>query len=137
MIIFMDSSALIKRYIEESGSNEVNSILEKADDVIVSPVTLIEMNSAFRRRYSENNISKSDYEYLKEMIENESKDFSKIIFDSSLENKAIYLINKYQIRTLDSIQLASAIISESHLLVTSDKKLAHCAKSEEIETKFI
>lgn len=133
----MDSSALIKRYIEEPGSEEVNSFLEEADDVIISPVTLIEMISALKRRYSEGSINKSDYDYLKKTVESESKDFSKIIFDMSLENKAVNLINKYQLRALDSIQLASMLISKSHLMVTSDKKLAGCSESEHIETKLI
>ncbi|MCK5707892.1 MAG: type II toxin-antitoxin system VapC family toxin [Candidatus Aureabacteria bacterium] len=137
MIVFMDSSALLKRYIEEHNSDKVELILEKADDIIISPITLIEINSALKRRYFEKDIEKKDYEYLLDILLQENKEYSKIKFDIELEDKAVNLIDKYQIRTLDSIQLASAMLSKCEMFVTADRKLANFARSEGLKTELL
>ena len=49
MILYTDTSALVKRYIQESGSNEVISVMEKAEFVGASILTKIEMSSAISK----------------------------------------------------------------------------------------
>ncbi|MCP4700719.1 MAG: type II toxin-antitoxin system VapC family toxin [Gammaproteobacteria bacterium] len=49
MKIFFDTSALVKRYIEKSGSVKVQELCEEADELIVSIICLPEMLSSFNR----------------------------------------------------------------------------------------
>jgi len=49
MILFFDTSALIKRYISETGSNKVDELFEISENIIVSPVTKIEVYSSLKR----------------------------------------------------------------------------------------
>ena len=48
-IYFIDTSALFKRYVEESGSNEVNRLFEEEDVCYISTITLCEMISNLKR----------------------------------------------------------------------------------------
>ena len=49
MILFIDSSALIKRYIEEQGSKTVENLTDEAREILISEVTKLECLSAIRR----------------------------------------------------------------------------------------
>jgi predicted nucleic acid-binding protein len=46
MIIYIDISALVKRFIEEPGTNEVNQLISLADILGSSLLTQVEMLSA-------------------------------------------------------------------------------------------
>ena len=45
MVVFIDTSALAKRYIEEAGSKEVDSCFQEQNDIFLAPITPIEMRS--------------------------------------------------------------------------------------------
>ena len=61
MRYYLDTSALVKRYIQESGSKLIDRTFDEADEILVSAVTRIEAISAFRRLMGEKNISEADY----------------------------------------------------------------------------
>jgi predicted nucleic acid-binding protein len=47
---FFDSSALVKRYRREAGSDRVNELLDSADRIIVARLTQLEVSAALVRR---------------------------------------------------------------------------------------
>ena len=53
MKVFFDTSALIKAYLTEEGSDKVNDILDDASIVYVSDIALIECFSVLNRLYFE------------------------------------------------------------------------------------
>lgn len=132
MIFFFDTSALIKRYVLEDGSDKVDQLFDLANVIAVSPITLIEASSALKRLLLTKLISQNDYLQLKQIIGEDFKDFEVIPFTSNIEDTAIRIIEKYQLKTLDSIQLASSLNVETHIdgFVVSDAKLKDAAESE-------
>ena len=100
--IFFDTSALIKRYIAETGS--------------------------------ENAISKNDYSRLNEAIQYDFKFFNVLSFNQEIESLSVHLIEKHQLKTLDSIQLASCLSQKGvvNSFIVSDKKLKQAAKKEKL-----
>jgi predicted nucleic acid-binding protein len=55
---FFDTSALVKRYHEELGTERIDAIIENSDtEIIVSSLLIVETASAFRRKYNRNEIS--------------------------------------------------------------------------------
>jgi predicted nucleic acid-binding protein len=48
-IIYLDTSALLKRYIQEAGAEEVRQLLERADEVATGLITRVETASAVAR----------------------------------------------------------------------------------------
>jgi predicted nucleic acid-binding protein len=135
MILFFDTSALIKRYILEIGSNKVDELFEVAENIIVSPVTKIEAYSTLKRLLSTNLISNDDYETVKSNIDYDFGYFSVVSLNEEIEKEAIKLIEKYQLKTLDSIQLASCLYRKADIsdFVVSDVKLKTAAEAENIK----
>ncbi|MBK7058742.1 MAG: type II toxin-antitoxin system VapC family toxin [Leptospiraceae bacterium] len=46
---FFDTSSLVKKYIDESGSDTVTELFQNSDEVVLSPITRIEFQSALQR----------------------------------------------------------------------------------------
>jgi hypothetical protein len=109
MVFFFDTSALIKRYIAETGSKKVDDLFKTAIQIIISPVTKVEIYSTINRLRSENAISKNDYSRLNEEIQYDFKFFKVLSFNQEIESLSVHLIEKHQLKTLDSIQLASCL----------------------------
>ena len=134
MNYFLDTSALIKKYIEESGSSFITGLMDQASNIYVSELTIIECYSTLRRILLENLISKNEYKYLKQEISYDFEYFYKIDYSAGLlhcEN----LIDTYQLKTLDSIQLAASLCvkDEIDVFVCCDNKLLKAAKEENLE----
>jgi len=133
----MDTSSLIKKYIQESGSDEFDSLLNKVNEIIVAPVYFLEINSAIERRLMEHNISLSQANWMRQESQRDLHSFHQVIWNDNLLRKAVELIRKYQLKTLDSIQLASGCLSNADIFVSSDKILHKAAKQELQKTLFI
>jgi predicted nucleic acid-binding protein len=135
MIFFFDTSALIKRYISEPGSNKVDDLFEIAEDIVVSSVTKIEAYSTLKRLLVTNLISEGDYETVKSNIDYDFRYFTVVSLNEEIEREAIRLIERHQLKTLDSIQLASCLYRKADIrdFVVSDVKLKNAAGAENIE----
>lgn len=135
MIYFFDTSALIKRYVQEKGSNIVDHLMDSADEIFISAITRIESISAARRLLEERSLSKSDFSIFKDNLASDFPFFTVVEFSEYIEKKAIELIEKHQIKTLDAIQLACCLAAREDIdhLVTSDVKLARTASDVGID----
>ncbi|MBI4245537.1 MAG: type II toxin-antitoxin system VapC family toxin [Planctomycetes bacterium] len=134
---FLDTSSLCKKYIEEEGSETLVRFLNDLSDVIVSPVCWIEMHSAVERRIHEGKITFIEAARIYTEMKIDFNFFGKVVWNDDLEHKSVEFVQHYQIKTLDSIQLASAYLSQAEMFVTSDKKLFDIAKKELKKVEFI
>lgn len=135
MNYFFDTSALIKKYIFENGSDKVDELINQADNIFISTITEIETFSTFKRLLIENAISKNDYEVLKNEFKIDYQYYNQVSFDIDTSNNAKMLIDKYQLKTLDSIQLGSALLvnNEIDYFVVCDDKLIKSGKKEKLK----
>ena len=134
MNYYFDTSALIKNYIDESGSEFVSNLLDQSDIVFVSEITLIEGFSTLKRILLEKLITEEDYVYAKAEIKEDFQYFTIIDIETAIL-ECERLIDEYQLKTLDSIQLSSALNIENRLdgFVCCDKKLISAAEKEELK----
>lgn len=55
---FFDTSALVKRYHDEVGTEEVDALIDDPEnDIVVSSLLIIESLSAFRRKYNRDELT--------------------------------------------------------------------------------
>ena len=130
MILFADTSVLVKRYIEESGSDAVDELLSRSDILIVSSVTKIELNSALSRRLKDKSLDEQSYETALGEFNNDFDFIEVVKFDLEAETMAIENIRKHNMKTLDAIQLSSVKLSKADMFATADKKLYDIALVE-------
>lgn len=137
MFSFFDSSAFAKRFIEESGSDEIQKICMNSESIALSSICFPEIISALNRRLRENSISVKDYLMIKEKMIVEFENIEIINVVPEVIAKSISLLEKNNIRTIDAIHIASALIWKPNLFVSADKRQILVAKKAGLKTKFI
>ncbi|MEW6002738.1 MAG: type II toxin-antitoxin system VapC family toxin [Nitrospirota bacterium] len=133
-LYFFDTSALVKRYHVENGSEKVEEIFNDPEGIFtIASITIAEFASAFARKLTEGIISEDDLriclsEFSKDMISS----FWIIDLERNHINKSIPLIIKHNLRTLDSLQLVVFLDLSplSPTMVTSDEALFNTAIKE-------
>lgn len=137
MRVFIDTSSLFKRYIHEDGSLELEPLFQLASDMVVSPVTWMEFNVALCKRLSNKSLTPAQVSWAISEAKIDFKSYSCVDWNEDLEENVIRIAQKSTLKTLDAIQLASAVLSKADIFVTSDKKLFEEAKKVIRGAQFI
>ena len=110
-MLFFDTSALVKRYADETGTRTVDQLIETPENtVIITSLSVIEIASAFRRKSNRGDISdKRRDALLGSFFEEATERFTVIPVDEGIFETAFDLVLDDDLRTLDSLQLATAV----------------------------
>lgn len=138
MDLFFDTSAIVKLYHLEKGTEAIVSAVEKSTNIFISQITPIEYQSAFYKKLRLKEISEDDLTKALKLFENDLGNFQIIPITNHLIDLAKTLLSRYGkkgLRTWDSIQLASAAIEKSSFeyALCSDEKLNEFLLSENIK----
>ena len=115
MIVYLDTSSLVKLYIEEDESSKVDVLVKSSEVTATSLVAYAEARAAFARRFREKAFTTDEYNRLKEFFD---KDWSRYLILSITEDMirlAGDLAEKHALRGFDSIHLASALTLHQEL----------------------
>ena len=107
MILYLDTSSLIKLYVEESGSAEVESLVNEASLVCTSVVAYPEARSALARLCREGALSIEAHSLLKADLEADWSHYLALEVTSAVWRAAGDLAEKHALRGFDSLHLAS------------------------------
>ena len=111
---YLDSSALIKRYVAKPGSDWLKVTVFEPDDALLltSRVTMVEVWSALARRRREASISLEHHaDALYAFREDCLKQYRFVEFEESVYELAGRLIARHPLRAYDAVQLASALVA--------------------------
>ena len=140
-IYFLDSSALIKRYVVEIGSPWIKTLTDSqtGNSLLLVRITWVEVLSAFARRQREGGITAAEVAALIAKFRSEFNSRYRVIeVDLALVERAGELIVQYPRRAYDAVQLASALRVQSLLtsmpetqliFVSADNRLLDIAQS--------
>ena len=117
MIVYFDTSSLVKLYVEEDESDSVKVLLDSASHAAISIVGYAEARAAFARRYREKSILEKDYHSLIGSFDNDWGNYLIIQVSHELVKLAGELIEKHELRGFDALHLASAIILNQNVCV--------------------
>lgn len=123
---FLDTSALVKRYVPELGSNWIQSITvpAAANFLAISQITWVEVCSAFARRQREGSLSVDEVDQLMGDFRTDfDNQYEVLEVDRTLIETAGELVMQHPLRADDSVQLASALRVQSVLTLTPDTQL--------------
>lgn len=136
---FFDTSALVKRYYDETGTETVDSLIESGDTkVILTANTVIETVSAFRRKYNREDLSENVVDQLLTSFFDEAlSNFLIVPTKEALFTHSFGLILEDDLRTLDSLQLSAALAVaeevENLTFVCADQQLISVADTRGLE----
>ncbi len=130
MKIFLDTSALAKRYVQEPGSEELEELLTSiTPEIFISTLAFVEFASAMGRKLWNKEIAEAKVgEAIKELEIDWYEVFAKIPLEDTLAETAAAIALEHSLKGADAIHLASAQAADAELLVASDNKLIRAAK---------
>lgn len=135
-MIYWDSSAVIKKYLSEEGSDVVHLRLKADSVVITSQITYAEVYATFVRKMREKAFSTQTHQKICRMFDADWKAMIIVRMDDVLLPVIRDLLIRHPLRSADSIHLASAVhVSErarhsSLSFACADEKLLQAAKKE-------
>lgn len=114
MTVFIDTSALVKRYAPEKGSEKVDEVFQKGKSVWISQLSVVELLSALHRKVREKELLPEDVRIARAACFRDlgKKRIRVITFDRRIFKDALKLFLKDQLflalRTLDAFQVSFA-----------------------------
>lgn len=108
MILFCDTSALMKLFIQEQHSDIMYNVAQSSTLIIVSQVTWVEMCAALALKQRTRQIDAPQATQALNELRIEWVRFNELAVDQSLIRAAAGLALNFGLRAYDSIQLASA-----------------------------
>lgn len=134
MNLYFDSSALIKRYFRESGTDDVGMWISNADYLATSIITIAEMNAAFARGVRMKNFSLSKAEKAVGLLQTHWPVYLKIPASEKCVHRAAELAWKLGLRGYDAVHVASAELWQDAIktpiaFVTYDKQLVRAVQT--------
>ena len=137
MKLVIDSSSLLKRYVKEPGTRQLNTLIEQTTRLAVCCITVPEILSGMNRRVREKSISNDEYTTIKTQLMNDICDVIILQITPSITALSIHLLEKNVLRTMDAIHIACALEWEAELFVTSDARQLIAARNSGLVTKYI
>lgn len=138
MIAYLDTSAVVKLYVEEAGAMTVRRVVHGATQVGTSRVTYAEARAAFARRFREHGFSTPAYAELIRSFEQEWETYVRLDVTEPLIKLSGALAERHALRAYDAIQLASALVLQRELqaapvaFVAADVRLLKAAEQERL-----
>jgi hypothetical protein len=147
-VLYFDASALVKRYLRESGSDEVDNLFNRKERLFTSVLSFAEVHAAFGRKLHNRGINRSVFERAKSGFVDDYL-FALDTLDLGVGTMAAVpsLIERHPIRGADAVQLSSALwlrdmtrlvpsfaVGDNAVrFVTADERLARFARQAGLE----
>jgi len=132
-MIYLDTSYIVKAYVNEPGSSEVLEELAGKTGLICSQLGRIEFTSALMRQRRAQEITKSGSDHALHNLNDDTQNniWTWIPISSEITEQATKLLihpKTYGIlRTLDAIHIASAVSIKAKKFYTHDKRMLKAA----------
>jgi len=131
---YLDSSALVKRYLDEPGTEQVLGLCAADCRLAVSRLTLVEVASAAARRARRGELSADLLQALLQSLEEDFRQLFEVVeLTGAILTRSMDVVRAHALRAADGIQLASALACATGgavTLVSSDAELNAAAAAE-------
>jgi len=137
VIVYLDTSALVKLYVAEDGADLVHRAVEDAAVVATCEVAYVEARAALARRHREHGLSRSGYLRAVRDLDRDWPSFFLLVVGTLLRDAAA-LADRYALRAYDALHLAAGLATrasgEPVTFACWDRTLAHAAGQAGLET---
>jgi len=138
MIVYLDTSSLVKLYVEEAGSAIVRDVTQKASVIAASKIAYAEARAAFARKQRDDGFSITALRKIVEDLNRDWESYFIIEVTDGIIRSAGDIAEKYLLRGFDSIHLASAVNLKGKIMgevyfSSTDSKLNRAAGKERIK----
>lgn len=144
---YCDSSALVKRYANETGSLWVRSLTDPqaGNDIFIAHITGIEVVAAIARKTHMGDIPEHDATTtIRTFKSHFATQYQIVLMTTVIVNRAMDLAEKHRLRGYDATQLASALVVHAELaasgvsqlvFISADANLNDVAQAENLSVQ--
>ena len=122
MRVFLDTSAFVKRYISEAGTDIVLEWCDQATEITLSGIALPEIISAFCGLHREGKITDTQYRQLKSLLLADIEDVAICDLTPAVLGLAISSLEKNVLRGMDAIHIGSAVALKADIFISADQR---------------
>lgn len=126
--VYLETSALLAWLLGEPEGNTVRAILNKAETVMTSTLSVVDAERTILRAELQGIITSSDRQRLRGLLANAQSGWTLLEITQSVRNRAALPFPVEPVRTLDAIHLATALefllIYPDIAILTFDKRIA-------------
>jgi predicted nucleic acid-binding protein len=115
VILYLDASALVKRYIQEKASEDVNAWIDSAEMVVAGLITRVEVAAAIARAGRMKLISADETHAALHQFRSEWESFQRLPINENTVNRSSDLAIEHNLRGYDATHLACALIWQETL----------------------
>lgn len=139
MILYFDTSALVKRYFLEPYSDDVIARWKSATQIVTSFVAYAEMMASLYRKKREEDLMGTLIRKIADSFHHDWESFIRVEVKDELNVYINQVVERHPLRGFDAIHLASAKViherfPEDFIFVCFDERLIRAARSEGLET---
>lgn len=135
---YLDTSALVKRFVVEKGSPLVHVIVSQRGPVATAKIAYAEVYAGLARKHREGHLSRSQYTLACRQFEQEWEAYIRVALSDEVLRVSRDLIQRHPLRGFDAIHLASALtlgdaLGEDITFFAADDRLLRAAEAEGLE----
>lgn len=138
MILFLDTSALVKIYIAEPGSERMREAVAREEPKAASVLAFAEIHATFARRRREELLLATELEQLRLGFADDWEQLTQVQVGAAVLNLVPALCGRHPLRGADAVHLASALLLREEglevLFACSDRNLLGAAVVEGLAT---
>lgn len=139
---FLDSTAFIKLFVQEAGTEAMIRLMEGTEDnrKLISAGTPLEVYAALKRRERSGGLSAEDSEAARNILRVEAARMVQQPLNPAVLEAARQALDRHELSATEALQLGSAVVAREMFLgmtivfVCSDLRLAEAATAEHFET---
>ncbi len=139
---FLDSTAFIKLFVQEAGTEAIIELMEATEDnrKLISAGTPLEVYAALKRRERMGGIAAEDSEAARSILRVEAARMVQQPLNPAVLEAARQAIDHHELRSTEALQLGAAIVAREMfqgmaiVFVSSDERLLGAARTEHFET---
>lgn len=137
MKTFFDSSAFAKRYVEEPGSQAIDTLCSEATELGLSIISIPEILSALNRRLREEHLSRQQYELAKHHLSQDVRDAVVVNLTPPVISTCTTVLEASPIRAMDALHVACAVLWGTELFVSADEGQIAAARKAGLQTRLV
>lgn len=107
MILYLDTSALVKLYVAEEHAQRIHSAVASASAVATHAVAYVELCSVLARKVRQGDLAESEYSRCVARFDRDWATFRVIGVTEPLLRDAAEMVRRHALRAYDSVHLAA------------------------------
>ena len=132
-MLYLDTSALVKLYLDEPGRRAVTAAVSRETVVATQEIAFIEAHAAFSRAEREQRLTAANLERLRSDFNRDWPSYLVVRVTQPLLERAVKLVDSFALRAYDAMHLSAAQTlaiesDETTLFACFDRRLNRAAE---------